>query len=215
MDFKRMIVALHGLPGVGKDTLADMLVARQGYSKLAFADALYKEVAEIMGVDEMYLRLRSTKEEPQDKLALFHTVHPEYRRFATQVLKEDLFTPRTSRFHMERYGTDFCRYVGDPLRWVNFAMAELRSRDTSVVFTDLRGYQDQREVSALKMYAFQAQQSLVIVGVHRDVPAPPPHEANTMLRDSAIDIHLQVVEGDIEQTYRHLAECLFMWLGPK
>lgn len=37
-----MIIALHGEPGVGKDTIADMLATRFKFKKLAFADKLYE-----------------------------------------------------------------------------------------------------------------------------------------------------------------------------
>lgn len=52
------LIALCGAAGAGKDTVADMLPAR----KLAFADALYREVAEAWGVEQHVLRCRETKE---------------------------------------------------------------------------------------------------------------------------------------------------------
>lgn len=61
------LVALCGAAGAGKDTVADMLPAR----KLAFADALYREVAEAWGVEQHVLRCRETKETPTGELALF------------------------------------------------------------------------------------------------------------------------------------------------
>ena len=61
------LIALCGAAGAGKDTVADMLPSR----KLAFADALYREVAEAWGVEQHVLRCRETKETPLDALALF------------------------------------------------------------------------------------------------------------------------------------------------
>ena len=60
------LIALCGAAGAGKDTVADMLPAR----KLAFADALYREVAEAWGVEQHVLRCRETKETPTDILAI-------------------------------------------------------------------------------------------------------------------------------------------------
>ena len=60
------LVALCGAAGSGKDTVADMLPAR----KLAFADALYREVAEAWGVEQHVLRCRETKETPTGILAI-------------------------------------------------------------------------------------------------------------------------------------------------
>ena len=59
------LIALCGAAGAGKDTVADMLPAR----KLAFADALYREVAEAWGVEQHVLRFRETKETMLDCLA--------------------------------------------------------------------------------------------------------------------------------------------------
>ena len=47
------LIALCGAAGAGKDTVADALPAR----KLAFADALYREVAEAWGVDTAHSRI--------------------------------------------------------------------------------------------------------------------------------------------------------------
>ena len=58
------LIALCGAAGAGKDTVADMLPAR----KLAFADALYREVAEAWGVEQHVLRCRETKEQKTYKL---------------------------------------------------------------------------------------------------------------------------------------------------
>lgn len=60
------LIALCGAAGAGKDTVADMLPAR----KLAFADTLYREVAEAWGVERHVLRCRETKETPLEVLAL-------------------------------------------------------------------------------------------------------------------------------------------------
>ena len=60
------LIALCGAAGAGKDTVADMLPAR----KLAFADALYREVADAWGVEQHVLRCRETKETPTDILAI-------------------------------------------------------------------------------------------------------------------------------------------------
>ena len=60
------LIALCGAAGAGKDTVADMLPAR----KLAFADALDREVAEAWGVEPHVLRCRETKETPSPLLRI-------------------------------------------------------------------------------------------------------------------------------------------------
>ena len=62
------LIALCGAAGAGKDTVADMLPAR----KLAFADALYREVAEAFGVTVAELKCRETKELRHERLAMMY-----------------------------------------------------------------------------------------------------------------------------------------------
>lgn len=66
------IVALTGLAGSGKDTVADMLATHCGFTKLAFADPLRNEVAQAYNLGSNYdlLTNRDTKEEPTARLAL-------------------------------------------------------------------------------------------------------------------------------------------------
>lgn len=62
------LIALTGLHGAGKDTVADALPAR----KLAFADTLYAEVAEAFDVEVSDLKCRATKERPTPRLSLIN-----------------------------------------------------------------------------------------------------------------------------------------------
>lgn len=65
------VVGLVGLRGSGKDTAAQFLV-ENGWKRIAFADALYQEVAEAFGVTVEFLQRRETKETPLPELALVH-----------------------------------------------------------------------------------------------------------------------------------------------
>lgn len=213
MDFNRKLVALHGLPGVGKDTMADLLVARHGYTKLAFADSLYEEVAQVLGYDVSTLRDRANKTQAQDRFAIFHVNDPEYRQFLVGACGEDIMQPRTTRYHMERYGTDFCRHIGDPLRWVARAAARIEATSGCVVVPDLRAYTDRRELTALKVLCFRTNRPLCIVELLRDVPVPPPHEANLRLPAVNIDAHIKAVPDNVEATFQTLVDTLGLWFG--
>lgn len=68
------LIALCGAAGAGKDTVADMLPAR----KLAFADTLYREVAEAFGVTVEWLKDRSRKDVPQRELAQFRAFDHDF-----------------------------------------------------------------------------------------------------------------------------------------
>ena len=78
-----LVLGLHGKIGAGKDTVADFLVARYGFVKFAFSDALYREVQEAFGLeDQSLLRDRATKEEPLARLALRHCSDEEFIKVA-------------------------------------------------------------------------------------------------------------------------------------
>lgn len=73
-DKKLHIIALTGQAGSGKDTASDMLVGACRFTKLAFADALRREVAEAYRLDvdgmQSLLADRAAKETPTTRLAL-------------------------------------------------------------------------------------------------------------------------------------------------
>ena len=80
------LIALCGAAGAGKDTVADMLPAR----KLAFADALYREVAQAWGVEQHVLRCRETKEKRQPELRIGYCADRAFHQFA---LRDDPTDP--------------------------------------------------------------------------------------------------------------------------
>ena len=91
------LIALCGAAGAGKDTVADML----GLRKLAFADALYAEVADAWGVREEDLRARATKEVPSILLAIVACKPFEFCDFK---LREDWCLPRSPRQILQWWG---------------------------------------------------------------------------------------------------------------
>lgn len=207
------IIALHGWPGVGKDTMADMLVARQGYTKLAFADPVYLTVARLFGIGPLEARERYNKVQAQDRFAVFHVQDAAYRDYLYRHLKQDLYEPRTIRYHMERYGTDYCRHVGDQLRWVHATMRALSMIDTDVVIPDLRNYRDAREYNALMRLAADGAARVCVVHLLRAVPPPDPHEANSVLPRTYIDVQILAEDGNEEGTYAELLSCVQDFLG--
>jgi hypothetical protein len=66
---KNHIYGLTGFAGVGKDTVADLLVSH-GFRKLAFADALRGELANAFGVSIDLFTKPIAKERPQQALSL-------------------------------------------------------------------------------------------------------------------------------------------------
>lgn len=151
MSKKQTLLCLHGMPGVGKDTIADLLVHREGYLKVSFAQGLYAEVAAMFNVPETFMRDRRVKNEPQQTLALFYCQDPDYRAYMYR-RGNDLYTPRTSRFHLNYYGTDYTGTT-DPLRWVNQTLETIKiNAERDIVIPDLRAYRDLRELYAITEY---------------------------------------------------------------
>ena len=66
---RAMILGLTGAPGVGKDTIADLLYLHDGWQRVAFADALRVEVATCWDVGCDTFTNPRTKNEPRMALA--------------------------------------------------------------------------------------------------------------------------------------------------
>lgn len=133
------LIALCGAAGAGKDTVADMLPAR----KLAFADALYAEVAAAFGVLVDWLKDRGNKERPQSVLRLCDTLDGggfEAYLEGRRVLRDDrdASIPRSPRQILQWWG-DY-RRAQDPHYFVK---ATLRAMPpvclgSMLVITDCR-----------------------------------------------------------------------------
>ena len=119
------LVALTGLAGSGKDTVADVLVDHHGFAKLAFADALRTEVAAAFNIDPEHLTRRETKEHPISALALERCLDPVFVEcmgavFKTARLSPPWSVPRSPRQILQWWGTEY-RRAQDPDYWINKA----------------------------------------------------------------------------------------------
>lgn len=105
-------VGIAGLPGSGKDTMADQLVANHGFLKVAFADPVYEEVSKAFNVSEERLRQREGKELPQPFLDLDFC---NDRTFAAlvplhAVLEDNCLSPRMA---LRLWATEYRRAADD------------------------------------------------------------------------------------------------------
>lgn len=131
------LIALCGAAGAGKDTVADMLPAR----KLAFADALYREVAEAWGVEQHVLRCRETKEGPSGMLRLAYCSERDFidrYRHDTDSM-EECYRPRSPRQILQWWG-DY-RRAQDPDYFVKLTRREVNREKwwgEPLVITDVR-----------------------------------------------------------------------------
>lgn len=187
------ILGLCGLPGCGKDSCADVL-ERYGWRRIAFADALRAEICEGWGVDVRLLQDRGTKGVPLGALAIGRCSQPEFIGWARRE-GLDLATPRSPRWLMQRYATEF-RRDRDPDYWVR--QARLRMLDlmtageTRFVVTDVRFT---NEAAMLQLAGAR------IVRVYRRelealTPDTADHESNRLGR-LPVDAHL-VNDGTLD-----------------
>lgn len=134
-----IVIALTGKPGVGKDTIADLLAPAHGFERIAFADALRREICEAWRIDQRWLTERDTKEWPLPLLAVGMSADTGFVRWCMEQ-GESLTEPRSPRWAMQNWG-DYKRrlqpdyYAAIVARWVGRQIGVSRSR---IVVTDLR-----------------------------------------------------------------------------
>lgn len=117
-----MIVGLTGPARCGKNTIADHLVAKYGFTRFAFSDALYREVAEAFGVSEESLRNEANKDTPTGVLALEWSNDDQFilavcRAFGWSIDGPEVGRWRSPREILQWWGTEY-RRAQDPDYWV-------------------------------------------------------------------------------------------------
>lgn len=110
-----IIIGLTGRPGSGKDSCARSMLPL-GFRSVAFADALRVEVARAWGIGLAMLTDRVTKEVPLPAMAVGMCQEPRFVNWALRA-GLDLVQPRSPRWVLQRWGTDFRREM-DPDYWV-------------------------------------------------------------------------------------------------
>lgn len=136
---KPIVIALTGKTGVGKDTIADLLAPAHGFERIAFADALRREICEAWRIDQRVLTERDTKEWPLPVLAVGMCSDTGFVRWCHEQ-GESLTDPRSPRWTMQNWG-DYMRrfnpghYADIVARWAFRQIGVGRSR---IVVTDLR-----------------------------------------------------------------------------
>lgn len=149
---KQHYIALSGFSGVGKDTVADLLVTHLGFRKVAFADALRGEIAAAFDIDVAFLAQPETKHHPITALAMRRaplgflgavalTIGNEARTPSGHLLDSWLDQPRSPRQILQWWGTDYRRRQHDRY-WTRILMKRLvelqRDGVDRFVITDCR-----------------------------------------------------------------------------
>jgi hypothetical protein len=141
----QQVIGLIGVKGAGKDTAAAILIEKFGFQRVAFADALYREVAEAFGVTVEFLGNRDTKETPLDELKLLNCTNSGFVETALDIAKEegldvDVTTPLSPRWVLQLWGTEFRRIrEGHDSYWLDRVDDIIRANPTiNFVVTDVR-----------------------------------------------------------------------------
>ena len=133
-----LIVALTGRPGVGKDSIGDVLAPQQGFARIAFADALRREVAEAWRIDLRMLTDRPTKELELPALAAGMCSDPAFMRWVADG-GDSLTAPRSPRWTLQRWASFKRQFTPDYFariveRWIRRLLG---SGWNLIVVTDL------------------------------------------------------------------------------
>lgn len=198
-----LIIALTGRPGAGKDTIAGVLAPQQGFVRIAFADALRREVCEAWRIDVRMLTDRATKEWPIPALAAGMCSDPAFMRWIADG-GDTLTEPRSPRWVLQRWASFKRRFIPDYYarvveRWIG---RQLGCGWNRIVVTDLR---DPVEAAML------ARLGAKVVRVHRpdlgELPADTAkHESEQHHR---IKAHADIVnDGSLQGLADAAVECV-------
>ncbi len=125
-------------PGVGKDTVAEYLVANHGFKRFAFADLLYEELSQAYGVTVAELSRRDLKETYQRRFALRFCKDLEFSRVFRKVHPEVwLDMPLSPRLLLRTWGTEY-RRAQDEDYWARPVFTEIDATSGDSVVTDPR-----------------------------------------------------------------------------
>lgn len=137
------LVGVTGAGGSGKDSLAEVLVAENGFQRVAFADALYMEVADAFDVDVSFLRRRETKELPSTFLVLARCHDAGFRKVMRTYIAQAGLNVRclSPRKVLQLWGTEYRRDTDDSY-WLralfDYMQSEVKKGRTKFVVTDCR-----------------------------------------------------------------------------
>jgi hypothetical protein len=206
-----MILAFHGLPGVGKDTAADYLVSKYGFTKMAFGDAIYRELSDEFSVSADLIRSREWKVTPQSALALRNCADSAFTRMViakempqadyniSPFCTEAYTCPRTSRFIAQQWATEYKRaHFGDDY-WVNQLRIAIGALpyNTNIVITDLRHLPEME-----LLFEYNARwwpKGFRTVHMHMDGATHTGHDSDDMLPRKFIDHRITNIPGDLDK----------------
>jgi hypothetical protein len=135
---KQIVAGLHGLPGVGKDLLGDYLSLAHGFTKIAFADLLYQQVATAWGVPVGALQDRVWKDRASGMMAFRYCADLDFCEWVDRSFGPS-DAERSPREILCRY-SDFIKHkTGNPAYYVDHVSSVIaQNADKHFVITDVR-----------------------------------------------------------------------------
>ena len=197
------LVAFHGLPRAGKGTAAQALIQR-GFTPAAFGDAIYRELVVVFGVRESELRSHEWKTNPQNLLSNRSCDSPRYRAML-ESMGEDMCIPRTSRYHLQRWATEYRRRMFDDLYWIRELDTTLQEVDGPIVIDDLR---HPPEYQYLKQFAQATQRELCVIEITRAGIVHTKHSSDDRLAPYCINETIVNHEGHPQVLHRTVLNVL-------
>ena len=215
------VIGLLGAKGSGKDTLAKLLGERLGYVRVAFADALYREVAAAYGVSVPSLQNRETKETPLPELGLANCKDENFVQVALNVLgvsegsrETELLAPRSPRWTLQIWGTEYRRgsEFGHDEYWVDRVRDVLETNPTTrFVVTDVRFPNEVhmvRDFEGALVRVRRPSLERVEEEARRAGDSTALHPSETVLANQPVDIEVFNREGDPLSLLEGLEEML-------
>lgn len=176
-----MIIGVSGYARAGKDTVADYLVEKHGFTKLSFADpireGLYRLNPKIMLMESVYVPLAYAVD--QWGWDLLKDISPDARPL------------------MQRFGTEVAREMFGDNFWVDLAMRKAQEHE-KVVIADVR-YAN--EATAIKSHGLLWRVDREGVGPANDHPSELAVE--TFVADAVLTNN-----GTMDDLYEQVAEAI-------
>lgn len=201
------LVALHGLPRAGKGTIADALCAQRGFTRFSFGDAVYAEVSRAFGVRAEELRSNEWKTTPQNILSNRCADSVLYRAML-EGMDQDPAAPRTSRYHLRYWATEF-RRKRNPMYWVERLAPQLRGVKGDIVIDDLR-FED-TEYPYLRQFSHETDRRFRVIEVVRPGYQQQEglHSSDTRLSAHRVDLLIENHEGMASSTQAQALDYLY------
>lgn len=144
---QKLIIGLHGKRRVGKDTAADYLVREHGFTKIAFADKLREECAELSDQPDLFFKdYEQYKDTDHPDLAIIFMslctkwkfIAKGFAVYCSHKFKNfDEVAPRSPRWWLQNY-SDFVKQKYGADVWINKWISKVAMCDTSIVVPDIR-----------------------------------------------------------------------------